>query len=51
MTTGGKARLGGITKRVVLMFLGRVGPLTLGFFLATRVPARIRYPASRVHLG
>jgi len=36
---------------MILMFIGRVGPLTLGFFLATHVPARIRYPAGRVHLG
>lgn len=36
---------------VVLMFIGRVGPLTLGFLLATRAPPRIRYPAGRIHLG
>lgn len=36
---------------MLLMFIGRVGPLTLGFFLATCVPARIRYPSGRVHLG
>ncbi|CUH39317.1 Ktr system potassium uptake protein B [Jannaschia seosinensis] len=36
---------------MLLMFIGRVGPLTLGFFLATRIPARVRYPAGRVHLG
>ena len=34
-----------------LMFLGRVGPLTLGFFLATRVAPRVSYPPGRVHLG
>jgi trk system potassium uptake protein TrkH len=34
-----------------LMFIGRVGPLTLGFFLATRVQPRIGYPAGRVYLG
>ena len=34
-----------------LMFLGRVGPLTLGFFLATKVPPRLRYPASPIYLG
>ncbi len=33
------------------MFLGRVGPLTLGFFLATRARPRIAYPAARVYLG
>lgn len=36
---------------VGVMFIGRVGPLTLGFFLATRIPPRIRYPAGRVYLG
>lgn len=36
---------------IVLMFIGRVGPLTLGFFLATRVPPRIRYPQSTVFVG
>lgn len=35
----------------VLMFLGRVGPLTLGFFLAVRVTPRIGYPAGKVFLG
>ncbi|MDX5359444.1 MAG: Ktr system potassium transporter B, partial [Rhodobacterales bacterium] len=36
---------------IVVMFLGRVGPLTLGFFLATRSTPRVRYPAGRIHLG
>ena len=35
----------------LLMFLGRVGPLTLGFFLATKIPPRVRYPASPIYLG
>ena len=35
----------------LLMFLGRVGPLTLGFFLATKLPARVRYPESPIYLG
>ncbi|GAB4357970.1 MAG: potassium transporter TrkG [Immundisolibacter sp.] len=49
-TTGG---LDGLGRAVIilLMFIGRVGPLTLGFFLATRATPRIRYPASRVFLG
>lgn len=34
-----------------MMFLGRVGPLTLGFFLATRTTPRVRYPEGQVHLG
>ncbi|MDK3017926.1 TrkH family potassium uptake protein [Pseudodonghicola flavimaris] len=36
---------------IVVMFLGRVGPLTLGFFLATRTTPRVRYPAGTIHLG
>ena len=36
---------------VFMMFAGRVGPLTLGFFLATRVPPRVRYPKGAVFLG
>jgi len=36
---------------IAIMFLGRVGPLTLGFFLATRTTPRVRYPEGRVYLG
>jgi trk system potassium uptake protein TrkH len=36
---------------VLVMFLGRLGPLTLGFFLATRAMPRVRYPEGRVYLG
>ena len=36
---------------VALMFAGRVGPLSLGFFLATRSAPRVRYPKSPVFLG
>ena len=36
---------------IVVMFIGRVGPLTLGFFLATRSTPRIGYPSSKVFLG
>ncbi len=36
---------------MIVMFLGRVGPLALGFFLATRVTPRVRYPAGQIHLG
>lgn len=36
---------------IAIMFLGRVGPLTLGFFLATRVTPRVRYPEGQIHLG
>ncbi|SFJ22708.1 trk system potassium uptake protein TrkH [Celeribacter neptunius] len=34
-----------------IMFVGRVGPLTLGFLLATRRTKRISYPAGTVYLG
>ena len=36
---------------IAIMFLGRLGPLTLGFFLATRTLPRVRYPAGTVFLG
>ncbi len=36
---------------MVIMFLGRVGPLTLGFFLATRSAPRVRYPRGQIYLG
>ncbi|MGB3627435.1 MAG: TrkH family potassium uptake protein [Henriciella sp.] len=36
---------------IVVMFLGRVGPLTLGFFLATQRRPRVRYPEGEVYLG
>lgn len=36
---------------MIIMFIGRVGPLTLGFLLATRQQKRISYPAGTVYLG
>ncbi|MGB3721678.1 MAG: TrkH family potassium uptake protein [Pacificimonas sp.] len=48
--TGELDTLGRVTV-MAIMFLGRVGPLTLGFFLATSTPTRIQYPASKVYLG
>lgn len=48
--TGELDALGQIVIAIV-MFVGRVGPLTLGFFLATRIPPRVRYPAGHVYLG
>ncbi|UWR22408.1 TrkH family potassium uptake protein [Sulfitobacter sp. S190] len=36
---------------IIIMFVGRLGPLTLGFFLATRSVPRIGYPEGRVYLG
>nr|WP_273250971.1 potassium transporter TrkG [Sediminimonas qiaohouensis] len=36
---------------IAVMFIGRFGSLTLGFFLATRSRPRIDYPSSKVYLG
>jgi trk system potassium uptake protein TrkH len=36
---------------MAIMFIGRVGPLTLGFFLATRTPPRVRYPGDQIYVG
>ena len=36
---------------MIMMFFGRVGPLTIGFFLATRAVPRVRYPAGQIYLG
>ena len=36
---------------VMAMFIGRVGPLTLGLFLATRIRPRVSYPSSNIFLG
>lgn len=53
LSRGATAALDGLGRTVVMlmMFIGRVGPLTLGFFLATRVPPRVRYPASQILVG
>ena len=36
---------------MLLMFIGRAGPLALGLFLATRTLPRVRYPAGEVYIG
>tara|TARA_R110000796_G_scaffold76105_1_gene170278 strand:+ start:1741 stop:3084 length:1344 start_codon:yes stop_codon:yes gene_type:complete len=36
---------------MLMMFLGRVGPLTIGFFLATQSVPRVRYPEGKIYLG
>ncbi len=41
----------GRTVIMILMFVGRVGPLTLGVFLATRIAPRVQYPSSKVMIG
>lgn len=53
LSRGATGELDGFGRAVIVavMFIGRVGPLTLGFFLATRAKPRLGYPASRVFLG
>lgn len=53
LSQGATGELDGLGRTVViaLMFAGRVGPLTFGFFLATRAQPRVRYPRSPVYLG
>jgi len=36
---------------IVLMFMGRVGPLTLVYSLATRTRSRVRYPEMEIQIG
>lgn len=53
LSRGATADLDGFGQGVlmVIMFIGRIGPLTLGFFLATHSVPKVRYPAGQVHLG
>lgn len=53
LSRGLTPHLDGFGRAVIMavMFLGRVGPLTLGFFLATQAQPRIRYPGAQVFLG
>ena len=36
---------------MLLMFVGRVGPLTLAYALATAAPSRVQYPKAEVYVG
>lgn len=36
---------------MLMMMVGRVGPLTLAFLLATRHSAAIQYPSGRINIG
>ncbi len=36
---------------IAIMFVGRLGPLTLAFFLATQSTPKVRYPEGKVYLG
>ena len=53
LSRGATGELDGFGRAVIIavMFIGRVGPLTLGFFLATRSKPRVAYPSSKVYLG
>ena len=53
LSLGATGELDGVGRAMIIlmMFLGRVGPLTLGFFLATRSVPRVRYPEGKVYLG
>jgi len=53
LTMGATTELDGLGRAVIilLMFIGRVGPLALGLFLATRVGPRVRYPEGKIFLG
>jgi trk system potassium uptake protein TrkH len=53
LTRGETGALDGFGRAVIMaiMFIGRVGPLTLGFFLATQARPRVRYPETPVYLG
>jgi trk system potassium uptake protein TrkH len=53
LSRGATGELDGFGRAVIIavMFIGRVGPLTLGFFLATRSTPRLSYPSSKVYLG
>ncbi|WP_298912533.1 potassium transporter TrkG [uncultured Algimonas sp.] len=41
----------GRTTVMILMFLGRLGPLTLGYLIASQRPPLTRYPNGEIHLG
>ncbi|MDV7143157.1 TrkH family potassium uptake protein [Tropicimonas sp. TH_r6] len=53
LSRGATAELDTLGRSVVmvLMFAGRVGPLTFGFLLATRSRSHLRYPEGQIYLG
>lgn len=53
LSQGATGELNDLGRAIIctVMFLGRVGPLTLGFFLAISVAPRVRYPSSPIYLG
>ena len=53
LSMGATTELDGFGRAIIiaLMFVGRVGPLALGLFIATRLTPRVRYPAGRIFIG
>ena len=53
LSRGATGELDGIGLAIIMfiMFVGRVGPLAVGFLLATRSVPRVRYPAGQISLG
>lgn len=53
LSMGATSELDGLGRSIIiaLMFLGRVGPLALGLFMATRLRPRVRYPEGRIFIG
>lgn len=53
LSRGATGTLDGFGQAVIIftMFIGRVGPLAIGFFLATRSKPRVKYPAGAIYLG
>lgn len=53
LSRGATGELDGFGRAVIIfiMFLGRVGPLAIGFFLATRSLPRVKYPSGQIYLG
>jgi len=53
LSRGETPELGEFGRAIIIlaMFIGRVGPLAVGFFLATGSPPRVKYPKGEVYLG
>jgi len=53
LSRGATGELDSFGRAVIIftMFAGRVGPLAIGFFLATRSVPRVKYPAGQIYLG
>ncbi|WP_170845890.1 TrkH family potassium uptake protein [Celeribacter halophilus] len=53
LSRGITGELDGIGRGIIMtiMFVGRVGPLAIGFFLATRSVPKVKYPAGQIYLG